>query len=211
MSSIYCVYLTTYSGNKMPPFYIGYSTIKKVENGYRGTVKSKKYQNIWHQEIKENSHLFKTKIIATYQTQLEATNKEALLQTKLKVLHNPLYINQSIMYKCKTNYSHMRTDNPAKRPEVREKIRLSKLGPLNHYYGKLPKNTFQKGHISQNKGKSKSDHQKQIISKATKNAMWRPDIRQRFLDGMKKRSERHKLKTLARDNHREMVQGQRNF
>jgi hypothetical protein len=36
--SIYCVYLTCYRGNKLPPFYIGYSTIEKVKDGYKGTV-----------------------------------------------------------------------------------------------------------------------------------------------------------------------------
>lgn len=33
---IYCTYITFYRGSKLPPFYIGHSTIKKVEKGYRG-------------------------------------------------------------------------------------------------------------------------------------------------------------------------------
>ena len=31
---MYCVYLTIYRGNKLPPFYIGYSSINKIKAGY---------------------------------------------------------------------------------------------------------------------------------------------------------------------------------
>jgi hypothetical protein len=32
--SIYCTYITFYSGNKLPPFYIGLGSISKIKNGY---------------------------------------------------------------------------------------------------------------------------------------------------------------------------------
>ena len=91
--SIYCTYLTTYRGNKLPPFYIGFSTIEKVHKGYHGTVKSKEYQPIWNQELKEYPELFKTNILTIHDTKEEATIREVKFQKQLGVIKNPLYIN----------------------------------------------------------------------------------------------------------------------
>ena len=38
---MYCTYLTIYLGNKLPPFYIGYTKIKNIEKNYNGTVTKK--------------------------------------------------------------------------------------------------------------------------------------------------------------------------
>jgi hypothetical protein len=93
--SIYCTYLTIYSGNKLPPFYIGSSSLEKIEKGYCGTVLSKKYINIWKEELKNNRHLFKTKIISRHETRKEALDKELFLHKALSVVKSPLYINMS--------------------------------------------------------------------------------------------------------------------
>ncbi len=60
---LFCTYLTTYSGNKLPLFYIGSSSVERVNNGYHGSVKSKAYSTIWKSELKHNPHLFKTRIL----------------------------------------------------------------------------------------------------------------------------------------------------
>ena len=44
---MYCVYLTVYSGNLLPMFYIGSSSVKKIQNGYCGSISSKKYKNVF--------------------------------------------------------------------------------------------------------------------------------------------------------------------
>lgn len=93
---MYCTYLTVYKGNRLPPFYIGYSTVKKIHEGYHGSVSSKKYQNIWLEEIKANPHLFVTKIVSIHSTRKEAAEKEAFFQRKMNVLHNSLYVNRTI-------------------------------------------------------------------------------------------------------------------
>ncbi len=95
----YCVYLTIYRGNKMPPFYIGSSSVEKVQNGYHGSVESIMWGKIWRQELKDNSHLFETKIVKTYNDRQEATNKEYKLQVALKVINNDMYINQAVAAK----------------------------------------------------------------------------------------------------------------
>ena len=60
---MYCVYLTTYKGNKLPPFYIGSTQVVQVERGYHGSVRSKKYEMMWKSELINNPHLFKTGFI----------------------------------------------------------------------------------------------------------------------------------------------------
>ena len=94
--NIYCTYLTIYSGNKLPMFYIGSTSIDKINRGYHGSVRSKQYREIWEEELKTNNHLFRTKIITTHQYRIEALDKEAFLQRSLNSTNNILYINKSI-------------------------------------------------------------------------------------------------------------------
>ena len=94
-TKLYCVYLTTYAGNKMPMFYIGYSSVDNIQNGYHGSVSSNAYRDIWKQELRENPHLFKTQIVCVFDTRLEAEQKESELQRKLKVVKSSMYINMT--------------------------------------------------------------------------------------------------------------------
>ena len=93
--SIYVTYLTVYSGNKLPPFYIGSTSLDKIYKGYRGSVQSKKYKDIWKSELKQNPHLFKTKIISQHSDRKEALIKEDFLQRRLNAVESSLYINKS--------------------------------------------------------------------------------------------------------------------
>jgi hypothetical protein len=92
----YCVYLTVYYGNKLPPFYIGSTLVKYIEDGYHGSVKSKKYKEIYRKEILENKHLFKTIIIKKYYSRKYAMFRERKLQEKLNVVKSDMYMNLSI-------------------------------------------------------------------------------------------------------------------
>ena len=56
---IYCTYLTVYTGNKLPPFYIGSTSVDNISKGYRGSVLSKNYKSIWKQELHSHPDLFK--------------------------------------------------------------------------------------------------------------------------------------------------------
>ena len=119
---IYCVYLTTYSGNKLPPFYIGSSSLKRINNGYKGSVCSNEYKFIWKSEIEHNPNLFKTFIISTHIDRKEAYLKEQKLQKSLKVVESNLYINKG--------YALERNDNTGKvlSREWKEKISKSSKG-----------------------------------------------------------------------------------
>ncbi len=122
---MYCTYLTCYSGNKLPPFYIGYSTVLKVENGYRGTVTSKAYQRIWKSELKNNSHLFKIKILSIHETKGEAKAHETYTQKFFQVHKNPMYINLAI---CGTEFFNK--GGHIVSVETREKISRGNKGKI---------------------------------------------------------------------------------
>lgn len=120
----------------MPPFYIGYVRLSRILKGYRGSVSSKKYKDIWNSELYNNPQLFKTKIISTHQTKEEAMEKENYFHRKLNVL-GEMYINESISHKSffVTNRTKEHTEaiidsrkGYFHSEETKEKISKSKLG-----------------------------------------------------------------------------------
>ena len=90
---IYCTYLTVYTGNKLPPFYLGSTSVDKINKGYRGSVESKNYKSIWKQELYDHPDLFKTIILTRHETRQEAMEREIVFQEAFTVARNPLYIN----------------------------------------------------------------------------------------------------------------------
>lgn len=148
----------------MPPFYIGSSSVKKVHDGYHGSVSSKEYYSIWWQEIKDNPHLFESKIICTFVTRQEAIDKEYKLQKQLNVVKNPLYINQA--------YSN-------------GKFGLDMFGELNPFYGKKhtlkTKKKMSKPKRSTTKMKGpKSEQHKKSLSEAKKGKSLSLKLRQKL-------------------------------
>lgn len=155
--NIYCVYLTTYSGNKLPPFYIGSTTQHKIIKGYAGSVSSKRYSIVWKSELSDNRHLFKTRVLKCFSSRKESLLYEEKLQRQLDVVNNPLYCNQAFankgfaipMYgKLNPMYGkvvegcreRMKTNNPMKNPEVAKKVSESKKGiPSKNKGKKIPK------------------------------------------------------------------------
>lgn len=92
---MFCTYLTTYKGNKLPMFYVGSTSVSKINNGYRGSVASKAYKQIWIFELKNNPQLFETRIISLHSKREEAIKKENYFHKKLNVVFNELYINKA--------------------------------------------------------------------------------------------------------------------
>jgi hypothetical protein len=91
----YCVYLTSYKGNKLPPFYIGYSSMDKLQSGYKGSVQSKRYKQAWIEETTNHPELFSTKILSTHDSRKDANTRELKLLRSLKAISNPLYANRA--------------------------------------------------------------------------------------------------------------------
>jgi hypothetical protein len=131
--TIYCVYVTFYRGNKLPPFYIGSSSISKVNKGYNGTVRSKKHESLWIKERKENPHLFVTKILTQHEFRDDALLKEAKFQKSLNATNNPLYINQSIARRGFGNLSIEACQKISKKAKERDYSYMK--GSNHHYFG----------------------------------------------------------------------------
>jgi len=91
----YVVYLTLYNGDKLPKWYIGSSSEKRVNNGYNGSVASKKYKEIYINEQKCNKSLFKTRILSYHKSRKDALSEELRVQKKHQVVKNDDYINMS--------------------------------------------------------------------------------------------------------------------
>ena len=153
---MYCVYLTIYSGNKLPMFYIGSTSEENVKcHSYNGTVTSKRYGTIWRSEQKHNKHLFKTRILSIYASRVEALKREEFFQRQLDVVRNPLYINMGY-----ANKGFLNVDGHSE--ETIKKISTSKTGKSQ---GPHSKDTRQKM-SSASKGKKKSETHRLNISKS---------------------------------------------
>lgn len=92
----FCVYLTTYRGSALPPFYIGSSSVSRVFSGYHGSVNSIKYGKIWKTEMMLAPHKFKTQIVSYHHTRKEALETEQKLQRLLNVVKSSMYVNMSL-------------------------------------------------------------------------------------------------------------------
>ena len=165
----YCVYLTCYSGNKMPPFYIGSTSVYNVDHNYHGSVDSIKYGEIWRQELIDNPQSFTTKIICTHETRQEAYDKELKLQLQLNVVKSKLYINQSVARK----HGFMGMDTSGVNhplwgkfhsEETKKKQSLVKMGNNNPSYSKSPSKTTRKKQSDKLKGVPKSEEAKRNMS-----------------------------------------------
>lgn len=77
-------------------FYIGWTSIKNIISGYKGTVKSLLYESVWKEEINNSPELFKTVILTRHDSKKEAMEKEYLFLKKFNVHKNPMYINMGI-------------------------------------------------------------------------------------------------------------------
>jgi len=93
---MYCTYLTTYHGNLLPPYYIGSSSITKIQTGYRGSVSSAEFKEVWNNELLNNPRLFTVEIISTHETRKEALIAELEYQIMNNVVNDKLYVNKSL-------------------------------------------------------------------------------------------------------------------
>lgn len=80
--SLSCVYLIVNFSTKLPPYYIGSTTLKNVRNGYMGSVGSRAWKTIWKEETTNNPNLFKLIILDTFEDRKEALDMENFLQEK---------------------------------------------------------------------------------------------------------------------------------
>ncbi len=169
---MYCTYMTHYTGDKLPPYYIGSTSINRVENGYHGSPGSKNFKSIWANELKDNPHLFKTTILNRHTTRDEAYLDEIKWQTKLNVVENDLFVN------AKIQPSTFTTQGKTKILSEETKTKLSKVGKgrkrsektnekIKKFWQENPYPEEAKEKISKSKiGKPRSEETKAKLSKA---------------------------------------------
>ena len=93
----FCVYVIVYRGDRLPPFYIGMTSTKKItDNGYHGSIASVKWKRIWKSELSNNPMLFRRKIIKTFSTRKEALEYENHMLRHFNSHKSPLFINMNI-------------------------------------------------------------------------------------------------------------------
>lgn len=93
---MYCVYLTTYSGDKLPPYYIGSTSVEKISSGYKGSVSSTEFKQIWDDEIRNHPERFHVEIISEHSTRKSALIAELDYQIKCDVVKSNEYVNKSL-------------------------------------------------------------------------------------------------------------------
>jgi hypothetical protein len=91
----YVVYLVTYSGDKLPKYYIGSTSENKIKNGYLGSIRSKKWFDIFNFESKNNKHLFSVTILSYHGTRKDALIEELRVQIERNVVKSKEYFNES--------------------------------------------------------------------------------------------------------------------
>ena len=92
---MYVCYLTIYNGDKLPPFYIGSTSLNNINKGYKGSVVSIKYGKIFKEELKNNIKLFDVLIISEHKTRVSAMEAELEVQKKMGVVKSDRFINES--------------------------------------------------------------------------------------------------------------------
>ena len=92
----YVVYKIIYSGENLPPYYIGSTKLSKLKNGYLGSVRSKKWKNKFKLEVLNGRGLFDYEILSEHDTRESALLAEYNYQKENDVVNSNLYFNESL-------------------------------------------------------------------------------------------------------------------
>ena len=132
-----CVYLTFYSGKKLPPYYIGSCFVDQIiDKDYNGSVTSKTYGKTWKSEQKNNKHLFNTVILQYFGDRTEANAAESDFQTANDVVKSNQYTNMCIAneYGCNSASMAGRSQSSEHKKKKADKIRGMLSGHFTGYF-----------------------------------------------------------------------------
>lgn len=200
----YAVYLILYFGNNLPlksknsslppRRYIGSSKIKNINNGYLGSVTSKKYSKVWKEEIRQNMTLFKLRILSVHDNGVSAREEEKRLQLKYDVVKSDIYVNLAIAspdgYFGKTDTGREFTEETKLKMSIVRKGKTYEEIFGNEKAKKLKKD--RKNQKSWNKGKTKNDNEiikeyGKKVSQAKSNGIWITNgIEDKYISGKTK-------------------------
>jgi len=170
----YVTYLVTYSGYKLPKFYIGSTSEEKLMSGkYFGSISSKKYKETFLDEKKSNIHLFKIEILSYHDTREEAIEEELRIQIDLNVVKSLDFMNESL---ARINGFFGRDTSGENHPryglslseETKNKISTARVGRLDPEETRKKKSDSKLGDKNSFYGKEHSYETKDKISKTKK-------------------------------------------
>ncbi len=110
-NAIACVYLTSYSGDKHPPYYVGSTYLDNHYNGYLGSQVSKKWAEIVNLEQKENPNLYSCITLHKISSRIIATQIEDEIIRSLDAVNSELFWNMGTADGC-FGLSQRGEDNP---------------------------------------------------------------------------------------------------
>jgi hypothetical protein len=157
----YITYLTTYTGDKLPPYYIGSTSEAKALSGkYFGSVTSKKWKDTFRSELKNNKHLFSITILSTHDTRQQSLDAELQLQIKNDVVKSKLFFNEAF---ASPNGYFGRDISGVNHPQygkthsesARRKMSLSLMGRITSTETKMKISKANKGRIVSDETKNK--------------------------------------------------------
>ncbi|QIG69679.1 putative homing endonuclease protein [Rhizobium phage RHph_I46] len=168
-----CIYVVTYSGDDMPPFYIGsVYTRRLIEENYHGSVTSGYWAERWHKSVKEHPERFRRKVLFTFDTREEADDFEREFLQHLDAKRLSLCVNRN---NNDSNFSGWNKGIPT--PEdVKAKMR----GPRGKFPNMSESRRGEKNHLH---GKKRS---KDVYAKTLKKGFLKdPSGRVHFVEGTK--------------------------
>lgn len=95
----YVVYLIHYKGEDLPPFYVGSSSMSRLEKGYRGSPKSIEWGALWEGARRSRPELFEYSVVSRHFTREGATNAERVYHEIASVVSSPFYANKAVANK----------------------------------------------------------------------------------------------------------------
>lgn len=174
----------------------GSSNIKRIESGYRGSVSSRQWKEIWKKELKENPQLFTIEILSTFANRKEALAEENRLHHELNVVQSDFFINKS--YACINGFfgAKLIPWNKGKKIPYRPSNRDFN-GQKNSFYGRHHSKETKEKLRNKLKGRTKETHEYLRI-----NGENRKKLNKHNCEGIKRQSE---AVTIFTDDHKQNI------
>ena len=172
----YCVYITIINdvSLQLPTFYIGSTSVEKINNNYHGSVCSRKYKELWYKFIKEHPDKISSFIISYHTTREEATFEEKRLQILYNVVKSNAFVNMA--FAAPNGFFGMSMIGRKLSEETKQKLRDINTGKVNGPHSEETKEKMSIAH----KGVPKSEEHKKALSVAKTGSTHTEETKQRM-------------------------------
>jgi len=154
---------------KLPTFYIGSSSVERVNNGYHGSVSSIRFKKTFRKFLKTNPNDISTHILSYHKTRKDAFKAELELHQKYDVVKHESFVNLS---EAKPNgyYGASGEKHPffgcTHSDKAKKKMSEALTGEKHPFFGKTHTDEAKQKMSEANFGKTHTDEAKQKMSEA---------------------------------------------